>query len=136
MSNFNNADFHKIKSLINVDTNLDDLANKGSSRNYSKNEESLLYNKDDVEVLDISSDIRQDKVLEVLDANFKKNRVVTQEFNQELYREIVLDVLAQNPGAIKLYQNLGFEQFTEVFKGFNNPNKEKPDVFSMKAELE
>ncbi len=57
-------------------------------------------------------------------------------YKDRLYKEIVLDVLAKNPGAIKLYQNLGFEQFTEVFSGFNDPSKEKPDVFSMKASLE
>lgn len=54
----------------------------------------------------------------------------------ELQKEnIVLDVLVEKPKAIKLYQNLGFEQFTELFSGFNNPSKDKPQVFSMKAEL-
>ena len=56
-------------------------------------------------------------------------------YKEKLFNEIVLDVLADNPGAIKLYQNLGFEQFTEIFEGFNDPNKEKPDVFSMKAHI-
>ena len=56
-------------------------------------------------------------------------------YKEKLFKEIVLDVIAANPGAIKLYQNLGFEQFTEIFKGFNDPSKEKPDVFSMKNEL-
>ena len=56
-------------------------------------------------------------------------------YKNKLFKEIVLDVLAQNPGAIKLYQNLGFEQFTEVFKGFNDPSKGKPLVFSMKTNL-
>ena len=56
-------------------------------------------------------------------------------YKERLFKEIVLDVIAANPGAIKLYQNLGFEQFTELFKGFNDPNKEKPEVFSMKNEL-
>ena len=56
-------------------------------------------------------------------------------YKNKLFKEIVLDVLAQNPGAIKLYQNLGFEQFTEVFKGFNDPSKGKPLVFSMKTDL-
>ena len=56
--------------------------------------------------------------------------------SDKLYKEVVLDVLANNPGAIKLYQNLGFEQFTEIFKGFNNPSMEKPKVFSMKTKLE
>lgn len=54
----------------------------------------------------------------------------------KLLKEVVLDVLADNPAAIKLYQNLGFEQFTEIFEGFNNPRKVKPDVFSMKATIE
>ena len=56
-------------------------------------------------------------------------------YKNKLFKEIVLDVLAQNPGAIKLYQNLGFEQFTEIFKGFNDPSKDKPLVFSMKTDL-
>ena len=53
-------------------------------------------------------------------------------YAKKCFDGIFLDVLADNPGAIKLYQNLGFEQFTEIFSGFNDPNKEKPDVFSMK----
>ena len=56
-------------------------------------------------------------------------------YKDKLFKEIVLDVVAANPGAIKLYQNLGFEQFTEIFKGFNDPKKKKPEVFSMKNEL-
>ena len=56
-------------------------------------------------------------------------------YTEKMFDEIVLDVLAQNPGAIKLYQNLGFEQFTEIFKGFNGPNSQKPDVFSMKVQI-
>ena len=60
---------------------------------------------------------------------------VIEVYKERLYKEIVLDVLADNPGAIKLYQNLGFEQFTEIFSGFNNPKFDKPDVFSMKTEL-
>ena len=56
-------------------------------------------------------------------------------YKNKLFKEIVLDVLADNPGAIKLYQNLGFEQFTENFKGFNDPLKNKPDVFSMKTKI-
>lgn len=56
-------------------------------------------------------------------------------YKKSVFDEIVLDVLADNPGAIKLYQNMGFEQFTETFKGFNDPNKEKPDVFSMEVKI-
>ncbi len=61
---------------------------------------------------------------------------VVELYKDKLYKEIVLDVLAQNPGAIKLYQNLGFKQFTELFKGFNDPSMDKPDVFSMNIKLE
>lgn len=57
-------------------------------------------------------------------------------YASKCFDEIVLDVLAKNPGAIKLYEKLGFEQFTEIFAGFNDPEKEKPEVFSMKLELE
>ena len=53
-------------------------------------------------------------------------------YANKYFNGILLDVLANNPGAIKLYQNLGFEKFTEIFSGFNAPNEEKPDVFSMK----
>lgn len=56
-------------------------------------------------------------------------------YTEKCFKEVVLDVLAQNPGAIHLYKKLGFEQFTEIFKGFNNPEKEKPDVFSMKFKI-
>ena len=56
-------------------------------------------------------------------------------YSEKMFKEIVLDVLADNPGAIRLYQKLGFEQFTEIFKGFNNPNETKPDVFSMKLNI-
>ena len=57
-------------------------------------------------------------------------------YKKKLFKKVVLDVLTENPSAIKLYQNLGFEKFTEVFKGFSNPKKERPDVFSMITELE
>ena len=57
-------------------------------------------------------------------------------YKEQLFKKIVLDVLADNPGAIKLYQNLGFEKFTEIFKGFNNPSMEKPNVFSMQTDFE
>ena len=57
-------------------------------------------------------------------------------YTKQLYDHIVLDVLAENPGAIKLYQNLGFKQFTEVFAGFNDPKKKRPEVFSMEAKIE
>lgn len=60
---------------------------------------------------------------------------VIEEYRKKYFREIVLDVLAKNPGAIKLYQNLGFQQTSEIFKGFNDPEKEKPDVFTMKSRL-
>ena len=50
-------------------------------------------------------------------------------YKDKFFKKIVLDVLADNPGAIKLYKNLGFEQSTKIFKGFNNPSLDKPDVF-------
>lgn len=56
-------------------------------------------------------------------------------YRKKCFDEISLDVLADNPSAIKLYQNLGFEQSSEIFKGFNDPSLEKPDVFSMKNDL-
>lgn len=56
-------------------------------------------------------------------------------YKNKYFKEIVLDVLAKNPGAIKLYRNLGFEQNSEIFEGFNDPKKEKPEVFSMKNRL-
>lgn len=62
-------------------------------------------------------------------------RYVIEEYKKKYFKEIVLDVLAKNPGAIKLYQNLGFEQTSEIFEGFNDPKKEKPEVFTMKSRL-
>ena len=56
-------------------------------------------------------------------------------YKKQYFDEIVLDVLADNPGAIKLYRNMGFEQISEIFDGFNGPQLEKPDVFSMKLKL-
>jgi len=61
---------------------------------------------------------------------------VIEVYADKCFSEIVLDVLAKNPGAIHLYEKLGFEQFTEIFSGFSAPNKEKPDVFSMKLNLD
>lgn len=60
---------------------------------------------------------------------------IIQVYKNQYVNEIVLDVLADNPGAIKLYQNMGFEQIGEIFEGFNGPDLKKPDVFSMKAKL-
>jgi len=56
-------------------------------------------------------------------------------YKDKYFKEIILDVLAKNPGAIKLYQNLGFVQSSEVFEGFNDPEKDRPEVFSMKSRL-
>ena len=65
---------------------------------------------------------------------FMMNYVI-ESYKKGLYNEIVLDVIADNPDAIKLYQNLGFEKFSEIFAGFNNPGYDKPDVFSMKLSV-
>ncbi|MBR2678523.1 MAG: GNAT family N-acetyltransferase [Bacilli bacterium] len=77
-----------------------------------------------------------------VDANYRGRHIgktmldyVIDIYKKKLYDHIVLDVLAENPGAIKLYQNLGFEQFTEIFKGFNDPKKKRPDVFSMESKI-
>jgi len=57
-------------------------------------------------------------------------------YTEKCFEEIALDVLTENPGAIGLYEKLGFEQTSEVFKGFSAPTLEKPDVFSMKMRLD
>ena len=54
------------------------------------------------------------------------------EYKNKMYKEIVLDVLAENPRAIHLYEKMGFEKIGEIFPGFNGPEEKKPDVFSMK----
>lgn len=51
------------------------------------------------------------------------------------FKEIVLDVLVENPGAIRLYEKLGFEQIGEIFKGFNGISNDKPEAFSMRLDL-
>lgn len=56
-------------------------------------------------------------------------------YKNKYFKEIALDVLAENPGAIRLYQNLGFEQSSDIFEGFNAPNKDKPEVFSMRSKI-
>ena len=56
-------------------------------------------------------------------------------YKKKFFDEIVLDVLADNPAAINLYQKMGFRQITDIFDGFNGPQLEKPDVFSMKLKL-
>ena len=53
-----------------------------------------------------------------------------------MFDKIVLDVLADNPRAIHLYQKIGFEKTSDIFPGFNDPTLEKPDVFTMANELE
>ncbi len=58
------------------------------------------------------------------------------EYKEKNYNEIVLDVLADNPRAIHLYQKMGFEKESDIFPGFNGPKKEKPDVFTMKNDIE
>ncbi len=58
-----------------------------------------------------------------------------QEYKRKMYKKIALDVLADNPRAIHLYQKMGFEQEGDVFPGFNAPSGKKPDVFTMTNEL-
>lgn len=53
------------------------------------------------------------------------------EYKTKRYDEIVLDVLAENPRAIHLYEKMGFAKSSDIFPGFNDPEKEKPEVFSM-----
>ena len=57
------------------------------------------------------------------------------EYKNKKFNEIVLDVLADNPRAIHLYQKMGFEKSSDIFPGFNNPEEEKPDVFTMKNKI-
>lgn len=52
-------------------------------------------------------------------------------YKRSIFKELALDVIKDNGAAVKLYENIGFEQSSEVFKGFNDPNEESPDVFSM-----
>lgn len=54
------------------------------------------------------------------------------EYKAKMFNEIVLDVLADNPGAIHLYEKMGFTKSSDIFPGFNDPEKSKPDVFTMK----
>lgn len=48
---------------------------------------------------------------------------------------IEFDVLAHNPGAIKLYRNLGFVQISDIEEGFNGNNMEKPEVILMSLKI-
>lgn len=52
-------------------------------------------------------------------------------YKKSIFKELALDVIKDNGAAVKLYENIGFEQSSEVFKGFSAPNEERPDVFSM-----
>ena len=56
-------------------------------------------------------------------------------YMKKYFEEIVLDVLADNSSAIKLYQNMGFKQTSDIFEGFNDPKKSKLDVFTMSTKL-
>ena len=67
--------------------------------------------------------------------NFMISKII-EIYKDKLFREIVLDVLEDNPGAIGLYEKLGFEKFSDIFEGFNAPNSDKPNVFSMKKNIE
>lgn len=57
------------------------------------------------------------------------------EYKDKKFDEIVLDVLADNPRAIHLYEKMGFKKSSDIFPGFNNPEEKKPDVFSMKNKI-
>lgn len=52
-------------------------------------------------------------------------------YKKSIFKELSLDVIIDNGAAVKLYENIGFEQNSEVFKGFSAPNEERPDVFSV-----
>ena len=58
------------------------------------------------------------------------------EYKEKMYKEIVLDVLADNPRAIHLYEKMGFKQDGDIFPGFNNPNEARPDVFTMRNRIQ
>lgn len=62
-------------------------------------------------------------------------RQVIEVYRRKCFKEMALDVLADNSGAIKLYNNLGFKKSSDVFEGFNDPMLNKPAVFSMKVKL-
>ena len=68
------------------------------------------------------------KLLKTVIDDYKYNN-----FNNVEYIEI--DVLAHNPSAIKLYQNLGFKQVSDIEKGFNGNNMEKPEVILMTLKI-
>ena len=57
-------------------------------------------------------------------------------YKKSIFKDLALDVIKDNGAAVKLYENIWFEQSGEVFKGFNNPTEEKPDVFSMSFKFE
>ena len=54
------------------------------------------------------------------------------EYKKKKFNEIALDVLADNPRAIHLYEKMGFEKSSDIFEGFNSPQGMKRDVFTMK----
>lgn len=56
-------------------------------------------------------------------------------YKKKKFEEIVLDVLAENPRAIHLYEKMGFRKSSDDFEGFSNPEEKKPTVFSMKTTL-
>lgn len=55
--------------------------------------------------------------------------------NNHNIKFIEFDVLAHNPSAIKLYQNLGFKQISNIEKGFNGYHMKKPDVILMQLKI-
>lgn len=65
---------------------------------------------------------------------YKLSKTVIEEYvknNDNNIEYIEFYVLAHNPSAIKLYQNLGFKQISYVEKGFNGYHMKKTEVILM-----
>lgn len=69
---------------------------------------------------------------------YKLLKTVIEEYinnNDNDIEYIEFDVLAHNPSAIKLYQNLGFKQISDIEEGFNGSNMKKPEVILMSLKI-
>ena len=53
------------------------------------------------------------------------------EYKSSKYDELVLDVLADNPRAIHLYEKMGFSQKGEIYHGFSQPGEKQTEVMTM-----